>query len=267
MSENPKFEEQKERATKILMTMFDYLGLEASLRVEEKGSRIAIKIMSEDAGRIIGRKGQTLESLQLLLNRIMFRNEEDCPRLTLDIDGYARGNVRGRREDGEEGGEEREERPARRERSRNSDRGGDRDNGGRDFSRDNGDRDNGGRDFSRDNGDRDNGGRDFSRDNGDRSNGRDGGYRDNGGRDRRPRRNEGESFGGAPEPLTEEQLQLQAQDAAKEVKRWGEPVTLPKMNAHDRRIIHVTLQDDAEIATQSEGEGALKNVIISLKKD
>lgn len=239
MSENPKFEEQKERATKILMTMFDYLGLEASLRIEEKGSRIAIKIISEDAGRIIGRKGQTLESLQLLLNRIMFRNEEDCPRLTLDIDGYARGNVRGRREDGEEGGEEREERPARRERSRNGERGGYRDNGGRDFSRDNSER----------------------------NNSRDGGGRDNGGRDRRPRRNEGESFGGAPEPLTEEQLQLQAQDAAKEVKRWGEPVTLPKMNAHDRRIIHVTLQDDPEIATQSEGDGTLKNVIISLKKD
>ena len=55
-------------------------------------------------------------------------------------------------------------------------------------------------------------------------------------------------------------------DAGKEVKRWGEPVTLPEMNAHDRRIIHVTLQDDPELETRSEGEGALKKVIISLKK-
>ena len=43
-------------------------------------------------------------------------------------------------------------------------------------------------------------------------------------------------------------------------------MTLPEMNAHDRRIIHVTLQDDPELETRSEGEGALKKVIISLKK-
>lgn len=208
MSENLKFEEQKERATKILMTMFDYLGLEASLRIEDKGQKIAIKIVSEDAGRIIGRKGQTLESLQLLLNRIMFRNEEECPRLTLDIDGYARGNVRGRREGGEGGGDEDDARPPRRERNRES------------------------------------------------GSGAPGGGRRG--------RNGGEPRG---ESMTEEQLTIQAQDAAKEVKRWGEPVTLPKMNAHDRRIIHVTLQDDPEIETRSEGDGNFKNVIISLKKE
>ena len=61
-------------------------------------------------------------------------------------------------------------------------------------------------------------------------------------------------------------LRQQALDSAKEVKRWGDPVTLPPMNAHDRRIIHVTLQDDPEISTESEGEGARKKVVISLKK-
>lgn len=206
MSENPRFEEQKEKATKILMTMLDYLGLEASLRVEDKGSKMAIKITSEDAGRIIGRKGQTLESLQLLLNRIMFRGEEDCPHMLLDIDGYSRGNTgRDRRSengDAASGAEGGEDRPRRREGGRR------RDGGGR------------------------------------RRDGEDGGAR-----------------------VSEEQLRSQALDAAKEVKRWGESVTLPKMNAHDRRIIHVTLQDDAEITTQSEGEGNLKKVVISLKKD
>ena len=80
MSENEKFEERKAKIVKSLTTMFDYLGLSASLRVEEKGTRIGVKISSEDAGRIIGRKGQTLESLQLLLNRIMFKDDEECPR-------------------------------------------------------------------------------------------------------------------------------------------------------------------------------------------
>ena len=58
----------------------------------------------------------------------------------------------------------------------------------------------------------------------------------------------------------------QAKDAAKEVKRWGEAVKLPEMNAHDRRIIHLTLQDDPEITTESEGEGSFKKVVVSLKK-
>ena len=207
MSENSKIEEQKTKATKTLMTMLDYLGLEATLRIEEKGSKLAIKIASEDAGRIIGRKGQTLESLQLLLNRIMFRGEEDCPHLLLDIDGYARGNNRaGERAERADAGEDNGE-----ERSR-------RDNGRR----------------------------------------REGGRR---------RRTESGDDGRGRSSLSEEQLQAQALDAAKEVKRWGEPVTLPKMNAHDRRIIHVTLQEDAEITTRSEGDGAMKKVVISLKKD
>ena len=61
MSENGKFEEQQEKIVKTLATMFDYLGLTGTFRVEEKGTKIAVKIASEDAGRIIGRKGQTLD--------------------------------------------------------------------------------------------------------------------------------------------------------------------------------------------------------------
>ena len=87
-----KFEEQESKIVKTLGTMFDYLGLDASLRVEAKGAKLAVKITSPDAGRIIGRKGQTLDSLQLLLNRIMFKDNEEFPHVMLDIDGYARGN-------------------------------------------------------------------------------------------------------------------------------------------------------------------------------
>ena len=194
MSENEKFEERKAKIVKSLTTMFDYLGLSTSLRVEEKGTRIGVKISSEDAGRIIGRKGQTLESLQLLLNRIMFKDDEECPHIMLDIDGYAKGERGARSEADDESEEGGERRPRER-------------------------------------------------------------------RERRPRREED------GERTTKDQLEQQALDAAKEVKRWGEPVTLPEMNAHDRRIIHVTLKDDPELTTESMGEGAMKKVVISLKKE
>ena len=41
---------------------------------------------------------------------------------------------------------------------------------------------------------------------------------------------------------------------------------LPEMNAHDRRIIHLALKEDPEVMTESEGEGAMRQVVISLKK-
>ena len=186
MSEIQKFDEYKSQITRILTTMFDYLSLEGSFTVEERGQKIGVKIASEDAGRIIGRKGQTLDSLQLILNRILFKQDENCPHVMLDIDGYA-GGERDRRSASGEG------------------------------------------------------------------NAKEG--------HRRPRREHGASH------TSSEQLEQQARDAAMEVKRWGEPVKLPEMNAHDRRIIHVTLKDDPEVTTESIGEGAMKKVVVSLKKE
>ena len=66
------FEEQKKRIVDTLSTMFAYLGLNGEFRLESKpNNRIGVKISSSDVGRIIGRRGQTLESLQLILNRIV----------------------------------------------------------------------------------------------------------------------------------------------------------------------------------------------------
>lgn len=175
--ENPNLEQQQEKAFRTLATMLDYLGLDAMLKTEMKGNTLAIKITSDEAGRIIGRKGQTLENLQLLLNRMLFNGDKTFPRVMLDIDGYSRGDYR------------------------------------------------------------------------------------SGGRGRR-----GSGASRRDSGMDEEQLRRQAQDASKEVKRWGEPVILKAMNSHDRRIIHITLEEDPELETRSEGEGAMKKVIISLKK-
>ena len=41
--------------------------------------------------------------------------------------------------------------------------------------------------------------------------------------------------------------------------------TTGPMNPHDRRIIHITLQDDERFKTRSRGEGTYKRVLISLK--
>ncbi|MCD6486640.1 MAG: Jag N-terminal domain-containing protein [Syntrophobacterales bacterium] len=46
------------------------------------------------------------------------------------------------------------------------------------------------------------------------------------------------------------------------VKRTGRPVTVNPMNAHDRRTIHIALQDDGDLVTRSRGEGAFRKIVI-----
>ena len=59
------------------------------------------------------------------------------------------------------------------------------------------------------------------------------------------------------------ELRKLAEEAAKEVQDHQRPRTLPPMNPAERRIIHVTLADIKEIATESQGRGFFKRVTIS----
>ena len=49
---------------------------------------------------------------------------------------------------------------------------------------------------------------------------------------------------------------------AEKVKKTKRPVTVDNMNAHDRRIIHMTLQADAALTTKSRGEGSYRKIVI-----
>lgn len=46
------------------------------------------------------------------------------------------------------------------------------------------------------------------------------------------------------------------------VKRSGKPATISPMNAYDRRIVHVALQGDNRVRTQSMGTGSLRKLVI-----
>jgi len=53
---------------------------------------------------------------------------------------------------------------------------------------------------------------------------------------------------------------------ADRVKRSGERVVLEPMNPHERKIIHMALQNDNRVNTLSEGEDPYRRVAIELKK-
>jgi spoIIIJ-associated protein len=61
----------------------------------------------------------------------------------------------------------------------------------------------------------------------------------------------------------EEALRKLAREAAERVLATGEPVILDPLPPGDRRIVHMTLADDARLATESLGQGVEKRLRIS----
>jgi spoIIIJ-associated protein len=60
----------------------------------------------------------------------------------------------------------------------------------------------------------------------------------------------------------EEFLVELAEKIREKVKKTMKPVSLSHMNAHDRRIIHMLLQKDEALVTQSRGEGKFRKIVI-----
>ena len=204
----PASQESMEEARSVLAHMFDFLGIDASIRVESKPRSVNLFVSTEEPGRVIGHHGKTLENLQLIVNRIMQKTDSEFPKLYIDMDGS-----RDRRERRAERGE-RPERSVRR--PERGERRGER-SGRREF------------------------------------------------RGERPER--GERDGRRSSFSHDDVLRQQALDAAKEVHQWGAPKTLPPMNSHDRRIVHITLEGDDALTTNSIGDGENRSVVIALKEE
>lgn len=49
---------------------------------------ILLDVKTEDAGRLIGRQGQTLSDLQYLTNRVLFQQDANAPKVMVDVGGY-----------------------------------------------------------------------------------------------------------------------------------------------------------------------------------
>ncbi len=64
----------------------------------------------------------------------------------------------------------------------------------------------------------------------------------------------------------EETLMQLARRLASKVKRTRQKVSLEPMSTYERKIIHLTLQDESHIVTDSEGEEPYRHVVIAYKK-
>jgi len=144
------------KAQTALKGLLEHLDIESQVEMKEDAERIYLNIQGDGGGLLIGRKGQTLDALEYLINKMVHKNQEGKKRIVVDTENY------------------------------------------------------------------------------------------------RTRR--------------EESLVKLAQRLAERARQLGRPVTISPMNAHDRRIVHLALQNDRSLRTRSTGTGLYRKVIISPDK-
>ncbi len=143
-------------AKKTLEDILRLLEIPSNVEGYEESDRILLNIQGDGSGLLIGRKGQTLDALEYLINKIVHREDEQKKRIVIDTENY-----RARRK---------------------------------------------------------------------------------------------------------ESLVNLARRLGEKVKKQGRPVTISPMNPHDRRIIHLALQNDKGLRTRSAGNGLFRRLIISPEK-
>jgi spoIIIJ-associated protein len=74
--------------TETLLKILHLLGFDAQVEERTVDEDLVLNVKAEDAGRLIGRQGQTLSDLQYILNRILFQMDENAPKVTVDVGGY-----------------------------------------------------------------------------------------------------------------------------------------------------------------------------------
>ena len=80
--------EPAERVRAILERIVDALEVEGDVEVDEDADQIVGRVNGEDVGLLIGRRGQTIDAVQLLCYRAAFRGLQERKRVVVDAAGY-----------------------------------------------------------------------------------------------------------------------------------------------------------------------------------
>jgi spoIIIJ-associated protein len=94
MSDSGARAEKREEAAAVLRDILDKMGIDAEVSAFDDGDRIILDAHGSESGLVIGKKGATLDALQYLVNRIVYKKPGELGIIVVDAEGY-----RGRRED------------------------------------------------------------------------------------------------------------------------------------------------------------------------
>ncbi|TEB04143.1 R3H domain protein [Pelotomaculum schinkii] len=79
-----------QKATNLLKNIFRAMQIQVGIKANEKDHEIQINLEGDDLGILIGRRGETLDSLQYLVNLSVNKNQEVRKKIIIDIEGYRR---------------------------------------------------------------------------------------------------------------------------------------------------------------------------------
>ncbi len=136
----------------VLQRIVDSITTDAQISVEEDSERIFFNVNGGNAGVLIGKRGQTLDAIQSIIEKVINKRRKNRTRVLVDIEGYLE--------------------------------------------------------------------------------------------------------------TRKENLEKLAMRLAEKSKRISKPISLGQMNAYDRRIVHIALEDNPDVQTRSRGEGPLRKLVI-----
>lgn len=73
---------------KVLQQIIDFITNGAEITVEEMEDRVLFNVQGGNAGVLIGKRGQTLEAIQYIVEKIVNKNNGERIRIQVDVEGY-----------------------------------------------------------------------------------------------------------------------------------------------------------------------------------
>lgn len=71
-----------------LEKLLELLGFPATVEEHPMEEGVLLDVKTEESGRLIGRQGQTLSDLQYIANRLLFQQDNNSPKVLVDVSGY-----------------------------------------------------------------------------------------------------------------------------------------------------------------------------------
>ena len=72
----------------VLDTILGHLGFVVEIEEELRDGHLILQIRTNEPQRLIGRREETLESLQFLVNRLLISQNNEAPRVVLDVEHH-----------------------------------------------------------------------------------------------------------------------------------------------------------------------------------
>jgi spoIIIJ-associated protein len=72
----------------VLQKIVDFITMDAAISVTHKDGKLAYEVSGGNTGVLIGKRGQTLEAMQYLVEKIINKQNEQRIRVEVDIEGY-----------------------------------------------------------------------------------------------------------------------------------------------------------------------------------